>query len=1002
MLTIYIDNKPYQVKEGQNLLQACLSLGFDLPYFCWHPAMHAVGACRQCAVKQFRDEKDTRGRIIMSCMTPVADGLRISIDDPEAKSFRASVIEWLMLNHPHDCPVCDEGGECHLQDVTVMTGHNYRRTRFKKRTHRNQYLGPFVNHEMNRCIQCYRCVRFYRDHAGGRDLNVFGSHHHVYFGRHEEGVLESEFSGNLVEVCPTGVFTDKTLKKHYTRKWDLQTSPSVCVHCGLGCNTIPGERYGTLRRILNRYNHEVNGYFLCDRGRFGYEFVNSDKRIRQPLISPSHDPSPQGRDSKTSSPLVGEDMRRGSDGGEKSSSALAPGGRGLGEGNSEAQPITKEIALKYIADILSKSQGIIGIGSSRASLESNFALRTLVGPERFYAGISENESRLISQIIGILRNEPARSPSLHDVEQADAVLVLGEDVTNEAPMLALALRQSVRRRPMETAEKLHIPEWDDAAVRNAMQHEKGPLFIATSASTRLDDVATKTYRAAPDDIARLGFAVAHELNPAAPGVRGDASELLSLAREIAQALKNAKRPLIISGTGCGSEAVVQAAANVAWALCGNGRTAELCFVMPECNSMGLGLMEGKSLDEAFRALQGLSKTPSPLAGEGRGAGNIKADTVIILENDLYRRADEKVVDEFLGRAKHVIVIDHLLNSTSSKAEVVLPAGTFAESDGTYVNNEGRAQRFYQVFVPQVFSPEDVVQESRQWINDIIGFIESHESEEFIKSHPWVHQTRQSLQTLDSLDSAIAEAIPVFKPILDIAPPADFRTEGMKIPRQPHRYSGRTAMLADANVHEPQQPADADSPLAFSMEGYEGQPPSALISRYWAPGWNSVQALNKFQQEVGGPLRGGDPGKRLINPPASPFSKEGLASSFSPLTKGGEGGFFFQNIPELFKPRAGEWLLVPLYHIFGSEELSILSPGIAERVPKPYVALNPADAAKLKVNEREEIAVTVSGIVQQLPVKLLAELPMGIAGVPSGLDGLQGYFFPLWCKLKKAS
>ena len=146
MPTIYIDNKPYEVKEGPNLLHACLDLGFDIPYFCWHPALHSVGACRLCAVKQFRDEDDTRGRIIMSCMTPVTEALRISIDDPEAKSFRAGILELLMMNHPHDCPVCDEGGECHLQDMTLMTGHVYRRFRFKKRTYRNQDLGPFPNH----------------------------------------------------------------------------------------------------------------------------------------------------------------------------------------------------------------------------------------------------------------------------------------------------------------------------------------------------------------------------------------------------------------------------------------------------------------------------------------------------------------------------------------------------------------------------------------------------------------------------------------------------------------------------------------------------------------------------------------------------------------------------------------------------------------------------------------------------------------------------------------
>ena len=142
MITIYIDNQPYQVKPGQNLLQACLSLGFDLPYFCWHPALHAVGACRQCAVKQFKDDKDTRGKIVMSCMTPVSEGMRISVDDAEAKAFRKGVIEWLMLNHPHDCPVCDEGGECHLQDMTVMVSHSERRTRFKKRTHTNRISAP--------------------------------------------------------------------------------------------------------------------------------------------------------------------------------------------------------------------------------------------------------------------------------------------------------------------------------------------------------------------------------------------------------------------------------------------------------------------------------------------------------------------------------------------------------------------------------------------------------------------------------------------------------------------------------------------------------------------------------------------------------------------------------------------------------------------------------------------------------------------------------------------
>ncbi len=834
MITIYIDNKPYQVKDGQNLLQACLTLGYDLPYFCWHPAMHSVGACRQCAVKQFRDEKDTKGRIVMSCMTAVIDGMRISVDDPEARAFRKGVTEWLMLNHPHDCPVCDEGGECHLQDMTVMTGHAYRRTRFKKRTHRNQDLGPFINHEMNRCIQCYRCVRFYRGVADGRDLNVFGSHDHVYFGRHEDGVLESEFSGNLIEICPTGVFTDKTLKKHYTRKWDLQTAPSVCVHCGIGCNTIPGERYGSLRRILNRFNSEVNGYFLCDRGRFGYEFVNSEQRIHTPLIQ---SPSPQ---------------------------------RGVGGGEG-AKAISKETALKSIAEILSKSNGVIGIGSPRASLESNFSLRALVGPENFYSGMSAQEHKLVSLIIDILQKGPAHTPSLKEVQAADAVLILGEDVTNTAPMLAFAVRQASRNKQLELAAKMKISEWDDNAVRNAAQDERGPLSIASLAETRLDDIATRTYRAMPDTIARLGFAVAHELNREAPSVPGLSHEDQELAKEIAAALGNAERPLIVSGAGCLSEAVIRSAANVAWALCANGKKAQLSYAVLECNSMGTGLMEAQSLESL---------------------NNRADDVVIILENDLYRRADEKTINDFLGNAKHVIALDHLLNPTSSRAGIVLPAATFAESTGTLVNNEGRAQRF-----SQVFQPDNDIQAGWKWIHDIMKAIG--------------HEGGGRRKAFDAMIQEMISSLPLFAPIKDIGPSADFRIHGMKVPRQPHRYSGRTAILAQKSVHEPKPPEDADSALAFSMEGYEGRPPASLLSRYWYPGWNSVQALNKFQQEVGGPLTDGDPGRRLIEP-----NKDGKPSYFVPAPKE--------------TARGTEQSVPPRYRIFGSEELSSYSPAIAER------------------------------------------------------------------------
>jgi NADH-quinone oxidoreductase subunit G len=896
MASIIVDGRRHEADPAQNLLHACLSLGYDLPYFCWHPAMGSVGACRQCAVKQFHDEKDEHGRLVMACMTPAADGMRISIEDPEAKAFRASVIEWLMTNHPHDCPVCEEGGECHLQDMTVMTGHSYRRYRFRKRTFRNQELGPFINHEMNRCIACYRCVRFYQDYAGGRDLDVFAAHNHVYFGRHADGVLENEFSGNLVEVCPTGVFTDKTLGEFYNRKWDMRGAPSVCVHCGLGCSTIANERTGKVRRIVNRYNGAVNGYFLCDRGRFGYGFVNSEARILR------------------------AQLRR-------------------GEGKPE--PVAAPAAIEHAAGLVAAGKAI-GIGSPRASLEANFALRALVGAERFHLGVSAREHRLLDLILEILHEGPAPAGSLREAEDADAVLVLGEDVPDTAPRLALSLRQSVRQRSLVIADRLKIGRWQDAAVREAAGAERSPLFVATPDATRLDDVAARTHRAAPDDLARLGLAIAHAIDaeaPAVPDLDGDAA---ALARDIAGALGKAERPLIVSGTGCASEAVIAAAAAVAWALRRAGRAAALHLAVPECNSLGLAMMGGGALADAFAAIE-------------TGA----AETVLVLENDLHRRAEPEAVERCLAPAPHLVVLDHLMTATARAAELALPAGTFAEADGTLVSSEGRAQRFFQLLAPTAGE----VQESWRWLRDIA------EAAGRAQGPPWL--------CLDDVTAACAAAIPALAPIVRSAPGAGYRVAGSKIHREPHRFSGRTAIHAAETVHEPQPPDDPDTALSFSMEGYYGAIPPALIPYFWAPSWNSVQSVNKFQQEIGGPLRGGDPGIRLIEPRPDATAR------------------YRREVPRAFAARPGEWLFLPLYEIFGSEELSRLAPAVAERVPAPYLALNPEDAARLRVAAGDTAAVTIAGTTRRLPVALHPSLPAGIAGLPAGLVGPLGALLPGW-------
>ncbi len=878
-VTINLDGRDIQVADGKNLLQAILEAGVDLPYFCWHPALGAVGACRQCAVTRYQDADDTRGRVDMACMTPCTEGLRITVDDQSSAAMRRAVIEFLMTNHPHDCPVCEEGGECHLQDMTLMSGHVYRRYRGLKRTHRNQELGPFIAHEMNRCIACYRCVRFYKDYAGGTDLDVFGAHHHVYFGRAEDGTLESPFAGNLAEVCPTGVFTDKPLSQHYTRKWDLQSAPGICAHCGVGCNTLPGERYGRLRRVWNRYHGQINGYFLCDRGRFGHGFVSDDARPRQPWKREA----------------------------------------------GQRVEIDGRAALSMLAEALG-ADAAAGVGSPRASLEANHALRKLLGAARFYSGIGARRALLETRLLELMRAGDTIA-SLHELEQADAVLVLGERLSHTAPRMALAVRQSTRQKSFELARGMRLQPWQDSAVRNLAQDQRSPLLLALPGHDELESVATTVLHGDAGRIAAFGFEIAAAL-------RGEAVDDAA-AREAAAALAAARRPAVVAGGSLEDAGPVAAALAVVAALREHGRPVSVATVWPEANSVGAHLHGGEPLDALFGAI---------------ADGRVK--TLIVVENDLYRRAPKAAVDAALDALDTLVVIDSIHTPTGERADLWLPAGSFAEADGTFVNFEGRAQRHFQTFQPI----DSEIRESWRWLQRAAAAA-----------------GREGLGLgLEPLTRACAEAHEALGGIVEAAPPAQWRDTGLRIPRQPHRYSGRTAMHADRTMHEPRPYADGDSPLAYSMEGnspLRPRPP-ATIPIYWMPRWNSVQALNKFQDEIGGPLRGGDPGVRLIRP------EPGRAAVVR---------------PEARAPAPADGLLaLPLHEIFGSEELSQRSGPIRERAGDFRLRLHPDSAGGLREGQR--VRCQVGGGSVDLTLAIDPAVPAGHAGLPAGCPGVP-YFEP---------
>ncbi|MGD9728373.1 MAG: NADH-quinone oxidoreductase subunit G, partial [Nitrospiraceae bacterium] len=292
----------------------------------------------------------------------------------------------------------------------------------------------------------------------------------------------------------------------------------------------------------------------------------------------------------------------------------------------------------------------------------------------------------------------------------------------------------------------------------------------------------------------------------------------------------------------------------------------------------------------------------------------------------------------------------------------------AARDGTVVNHEGRAQRAYQVFVPG-----GEVQESWRWLRDIARGLDGGRKPSLEVIAGWTG--------LDDVVRDLCRELPVFRPIEETLPASNLRIAGRKIPRQPERYSGRTAMVANVTMHEPRPPVDPDSPFAFTMEGSHNTVPPPLQPQVWAPRWNSNQALNKFQEEVGGPLRDELIGPCLIEPGK------------------GEGSPASGAIPPAFQPRAAEWLALPRYEIFGSEELSASAPALSTRVPPMSIAMHPADAARMEwaAGDRLQLALQQQRI--PLPLAVDEAVPRGTVSV-ARLGECVALPLPGWCRLEK--
>ncbi|HVP79550.1 MAG TPA: NADH-quinone oxidoreductase subunit NuoG [Thermodesulfobacteriota bacterium] len=547
MPKLKIDGREIEVEQGTKVIEAAARLGIIIPRFCYHKGLGSVGACRMCAVKF--TEGPVKG-IQMSCMVDACDGMAVSTTDEEAVDFRRHVIEWLMMNHPHDCPVCDEGGHCLLQDMTVAGGHGIRRYLGKKRTYRDQYLGVFVQHEMNRCIHCWRCRRFYQEFAGYRDLGAMQIAYHTYFGRFKDGPLESPFSGNLIDLCPTGVYTDKP-SRFTGRRWDFERSPSLCIHCSLGCHIITSAHYRETVRLEARFSDSVNGYFICDRGRYGFYYSNHPQRPRRPRV-------------------------------------------GTGE-------VSWENAIQRAGEKLSEitekngAQSVACLGSTRSSLENQAMLKRfckLQGWREPRYFIDPSAVRKVRKAASRLDKKLA--VSMREIERADFIIAVGADPVNEAPMLTLAMRQAHRQgativvidpRPIFLPFEFHhfpaAPEKMAPCLNNLIKEA-----VDRSMAEPLGEAALRFYDTALSKQSSTGL-----FN----------GQWAALGKE----LRQSKNPVIVCGTEITSETTPGLAADNALLLQAAKKRAGLFYLMPGPNAFGAALLtsEDGSLMEAMDAIE---------------------------------------------------------------------------------------------------------------------------------------------------------------------------------------------------------------------------------------------------------------------------------------------------------------------------------------------------------------------------------------------------------------
>ncbi|HIO91457.1 MAG TPA: NADH-quinone oxidoreductase subunit G [Leucothrix mucor] len=613
LVTIKINDEEIQVKAGSMLIEAADDAGIHIPRFCYHKKLSIAANCRMCLVEVERAPKP-----MPACATPVNDGMKVWTRSEKALSAQKDNMEFLLINHPLDCPICDQGGECELQDLAVKSGGSSSNFQEIKRVVVDKDIGSLVSTEMTRCIQCTRCIRFGEEIAGLREMGALGRGDRMEIGTFVEQSLQSELSGNIIDICPVGALTAKP-SRYKARPWEVVQTPSIASHDSVGSNIYLHSFKDQVVRTVSRENEAVNDCWISDRDRFSYEGLNAEDRLHKPMIKQ----------------------------------------------DGVWREIEWAVALEAVAERI-KATDVSQLGalvSPRATLEEQYLLQKMLRA----CGVNNIDHRLrqsdfYDQELAAL--SPLLGVSIADLEAQNAVLLVGSNVRQEQPMVNHRLRKAALKGANIMAVNPRQYEFNYDVTQQ----------LIGDASSMLDNMAA---------IAMASGNVSSSVDDLLQGV-----EVTDAAKEIVNNLKDSDKAVILLGNMAVSHPQYSALRALAVVIAEN-TGAVLGSLVESANTVGAWIAGAiPHRQSAGQDVEQAGKNVSEML-----TSNLKMFMLLDVEPE-FDCEDPQLAMAAMIQAECVVAITPFASETlKSYADILLPASTFAETSGTFVNLEGTWQSF---------------------------------------------------------------------------------------------------------------------------------------------------------------------------------------------------------------------------------------------------------------------------------------------------------------------